>query len=144
MAPGRAWPPNFAFRAKSHCSGPKGEVGTERGDRFLPPPPRGAPVGRAGLYPPSGFLNLVSGSCPVLRGSNSAGGRGRNGRQSTGVESGASENGTAPFFFTPKTRGENESAENANWSVFLLLRFIKSGTQSPSFRAHVGRKATAP
>lgn len=49
----------------------------------------------------------------------------------------------SPSFFTPKTRGGNASTENANWSVFLLFRFIKSGTQPPSFRAHVGRKATA-
>lgn len=50
----------------------------------------------------------------------------------------------SPAFFTPKARRGNASAENANWFVFLLLRFIKSGTQSPNFRAHVGRKATAP
>ena len=42
-------PPNFVFRAKSHCSAPKGgEVGTRRGGRFLPLSPRGAAWGAEG------------------------------------------------------------------------------------------------
>lgn len=105
-------------------------------------------MGRAGLYPPSAFLNLVSGSCPVLRGSNSAGGGAGGAGKEWKTKYGGGERGqrkrNSPAFFTPKTREENASTENANWFVFLLLRFIKSGTQPPSFRAHVGRKATAP
>lgn len=48
----------------------------------------------------------------------------------------------AAQLFPPKARGENASIENANCSVSLLL-VMKSGTQSRSFRAHVGRKGTA-